>query len=112
MKPEWGTKHQCIGCGASFYDMRKPDACCPKCNTPANDKAALLAKVSTYEAPPPKKPTPEDILEDFDDVDVDDDLELDDDDDDFLEDADDLVDDDSDMSEIIEHIDSDEEETS
>jgi len=106
MKPEWGHKHECSSCGAHFYDMRKPDACCPKCETPVNDEATLLAKtaLAANDAPPPKDEDDDDLLNDFDDID--DDLTLDDDDDDFLEDADDLVgDDDSDMSEIMEHMD-------
>ncbi|WP_417821864.1 FYDLN acid domain-containing protein [Terasakiella sp.] len=110
MKPEWGSKHECPGCGAHFYDMRKPDAACPKCSTPINDKAALMAKKGAVEkAPPPKiKRNDHDDLDDFDDVNDDDDLALSDDDDDFIEDTDDLVgNDESDMSEIMEHIDED-----
>ncbi|NVK19190.1 MAG: FYDLN acid domain-containing protein [Methylocystaceae bacterium] len=108
MKPEWGQKHECSSCGAHFYDMRKPEACCPKCQTPVNDEATLLAKTkqAIQDVPPPKKEK-DDPLDDFDDFDdMDDDMALDDDEDDFIEDADDLVgDDDSDMSEIMEHMD-------
>lgn len=108
MKPEWGQKHECSKCGAHFYDMRKPDANCPKCGTPVNDEATLLAKTSQYDKKPAKK-EPKDIMDDLDDFDdLDDDIALDDDDDDFLEDADDLGGpDDTDMSEIMEHMEED-----
>lgn len=33
MKPEWGKKVCCSGCGNFFYDMRKTDIVCPKCGT-------------------------------------------------------------------------------
>lgn len=26
-----GTKHVCVSCGTKFYDLKKPDALCPKC---------------------------------------------------------------------------------
>lgn len=108
MKPEWGQKHECSKCGAHFYDMRKPDAACPKCATPVNDEATLLAKTREYDTTPPKKAS-KDVMDDLDDFDdLDDDIDLDDDEDDFLEDADDLGGpDDTDMSEIMEHIDED-----
>ena len=36
-----GTKHVCFKCGAKFYDLKKPEARCPKCGadqrqSPAN----------------------------------------------------------------------------
>jgi hypothetical protein len=108
MKPEWGTKHKCPGCGAHYYDMRKPEACCPKCATPANDRAALLAQISKIK--PKAKPVIVDDIEDLDDIEVLDDDDLDDDDvpDTFIEDTDDLVgSDESDMSEVFENIDHD-----
>ncbi|WP_135074987.1 FYDLN acid domain-containing protein [Terasakiella sp. SH-1] len=104
MKPEWGQKHECPGCGAHFYDMRKPDATCPKCNAPVNDEAALLAKTSDYDSTPPPKEENKDILAEFEDVETD--LEPREGEDDFIEDADDLVgSDEMDMSEVMEHID-------
>ncbi|MDV7339935.1 FYDLN acid domain-containing protein [Terasakiella sp. A23] len=105
MKPEWGTKHECPSCGAHFYDMRKPDASCPKCGTPVNDEATLAAKTAEVDDPPPAAELEaDDLLEEFDDVDGD--LSVSEDDDDFMEDADDLVgSDETDMSEIFEHVD-------
>ena len=32
-KPELGTKRQCAGCGAKFYDLLKNPIVCPKCST-------------------------------------------------------------------------------
>ena len=31
VKVEWGTKRSCLGCGASFYDLRREPIVCPKC---------------------------------------------------------------------------------
>ena len=32
VKPEWGIKRSCQGCGARFYDLLKSPIICPKCN--------------------------------------------------------------------------------
>ncbi len=32
-KPDWGSKRLCQNCGASFYDLRRDPAVCPKCET-------------------------------------------------------------------------------
>ena len=32
VKPEWGIKRSCQGCGARFYDLLKTPIICPKCN--------------------------------------------------------------------------------
>ena len=104
MKPEWGTKHKCPSCSTHFYDMCKTQAVCPKCATPANDKAALLAKINVLNKDP--KPIIDNEVDPLDDIEVIDDDE--DAPDDFIEDTDDLGDtDESDMSEIFEHIDHD-----
>jgi len=106
MKPEWGAKHICPSCGAHFYDMRQPEASCPKCATPANDEAALLAKISVIKSE--AVPAVVDLVDPLDDIEVigDKGLAGDDTPDDFIEDTDDLVGtDESDMSEVLEHID-------
>jgi uncharacterized protein (TIGR02300 family) len=41
---ELGTKHVCFKCGTKFYDLKKPEAVCPKCGadqrqSPANRPA-------------------------------------------------------------------------
>jgi len=37
-KLAWGTKLTCPSCGARFYDLRRPAAACPKCETPYSGK--------------------------------------------------------------------------
>ena len=32
MKDEWGTRRSCLQCQALFYDMKKSQIVCPKCN--------------------------------------------------------------------------------
>ena len=75
-----GTKHVCFKCGAKFYDLKKPEALCPKCGadqrqSPANRPAPEPRK-SRPAAPKPVEPVvpaePEEIseeeeLETFDD---------------------------------------------
>ncbi|RZI47053.1 FYDLN acid domain-containing protein [Candidatus Finniella inopinata] len=33
IKPEWGIKRSCQGCGGRFYDLLKSPILCPKCGT-------------------------------------------------------------------------------
>lgn len=35
-----GTKHVCFKCGAKFYDLKKPNAVCPKCGADQKDATA------------------------------------------------------------------------
>ena len=63
-----GTQHVCFKCGTKFYDMRKPEAICPKCgadqkDSPANRPApeprrGRLAAVPRPVEPPPPEETP------------------------------------------------------
>lgn len=110
-KPEWGTKRTCTTCGARFYDMQRQPIICPKCGA-ENDKdvgkvkrgaakgsrADAVKKVAVAKAP-------------VDDLEEDDLLTADEDSDkdDLMEDASDLGEDDEDMAEVIEHIESDDE---
>lgn len=32
VKPEWGMKRLCHGCGSRFYDLRRSPIVCPVCN--------------------------------------------------------------------------------
>ena len=32
IKPEWGLKRLCQGCGAHFYDLKRRPVTCPKCD--------------------------------------------------------------------------------
>lgn len=105
MKSEWGAKHECPSCGAHFYDMRKPKSFCPKCESPANDEAALNARINQEALVViPKKADELEELRKLEERSTG--LEQADTPDDVIEDTDDLVgDDQSDMSEVMEHID-------
>ncbi len=35
-----GTKHLCFKCGTKFYDLKKPQAVCPKCGADQKDAVA------------------------------------------------------------------------
>jgi uncharacterized protein (TIGR02300 family) len=35
-----GTKHVCFKCGTKFYDLKKPEAICPKCGSDQRDSPA------------------------------------------------------------------------
>lgn len=56
-KPEWGLKRKCLKCGTFFYDMRKKEFACPKCNVKYTNnsyeemKAKQLAKLAKKAAP-------------------------------------------------------------
>jgi uncharacterized protein (TIGR02300 family) len=43
-KPELGTKRQCAGCGAKFYDLLKNPIVCPKCSTVFPPPAGTVAR--------------------------------------------------------------------
>lgn len=117
-KAEWGTKRVCQECGAKFYDMRRAEIICPKCEAvfelvqPKAKKAPAAPKPATEEKPKPAEPEvattesddeeeaiveDEDLIEDFED----DDEDVEDDEEDIIEDTSDLGDDDDDMAEVI-----------
>lgn len=125
VKAEWGVKRICQECGTKFYDMRRAEIVCPKCESvfkivppkpkrtqPAAKEAAVEEKPAVAKGLGPGGDTEEteeadelDDIEDLDDIDdiedvVSDDDE-DDDDGDMIEDASDLGDDDDDMAEVI-----------
>ena len=86
--PELGTKHECLDCGAKFYDLGRPEVRCPRCGAdqtkPKPDKNEPAAEVvSTPEAEldepelevePPPIDEDEETLEDLPDEDEDDEL--------------------------------------
>ncbi len=88
-KPELGTKHTCVSCGARFFDLCKEPAVCPKCGTEQPIEQPRLKR----QAPMPEeaKKIAKPATTDPDDVDVE--VADDDADEDILEDADDLDDD-------------------
>lgn len=42
---ELGNKHECLGCGAKFYDLGKTELICPKCGE--NQKELAESQDST-----------------------------------------------------------------
>lgn len=124
-KADLGVKRQCLSCAAKFYDMNKDPIVCPACGA-TFEPAATKAKSSGRDKPARKAaaPVPEAEAEELDapgadeeddDLLDDDDDDLDDDDsglkkrpaDDLMEDASDLGEDDDDMAEVMEHMESD-----
>jgi uncharacterized protein (TIGR02300 family) len=75
-----GTKHVCFKCGAKFYDLRKPEAVCPKCgadqkDSPANRPApeprrGRLAAVPRPPEPAPPEPAEPEEAEEAEDLDT------------------------------------------
>ncbi|CAM4378824.1 TIGR02300 family protein [Corallococcus sp. ZKHCc1 1396] len=39
-----GNKHVCFKCASKFYDLKKPDAICPKCGSNQRDAPAPKAE--------------------------------------------------------------------
>lgn len=52
VKPDWGTKHKCYNCNASFYDLNKQPPICPKCETDLSKKRPKAASRSRAVATP------------------------------------------------------------
>ena len=58
-----GNKHVCFKCGSKFYDLRKPEAVCPKCgadqkDSPANRPAPEPRRGRLAAVPKPPEPAP------------------------------------------------------
>lgn len=81
-KAKRGTKRQCGGCGAKFYDLNKEPAICPMCETVFEIKKPEPKPKKEPAKEERKKPEPSDdddvILEGEDDL-----IDIDDDDDDL-----------------------------
>lgn len=81
-KAKRGTKRQCGGCGAKFYDLNRDPAICPMCETVFEIKKPepKPKKAPVKEEKPEEKPETEEadiILEGEDDlIDIDDDDEV------------------------------------
>ena len=50
VKPEWGIKRTCNGCGAKFYDLRRDPIICPQCDATVDPAAAT--RTQRTKAPP------------------------------------------------------------
>ena len=63
--PKWGTKRQCLECGAHFYDLKRSKIVCPKCDTPfkpeppPKPRRAIATPAKAAPAPPPPPPPPQ-----------------------------------------------------
>ena len=62
VKPEWGTKRLCQGCGASFYDMRRDPIICPKCGA-RHDPVSVLKPQRSRGGAQASAPAPKSALE-------------------------------------------------
>jgi uncharacterized protein (TIGR02300 family) len=79
-KKEWGTKRQCMSCGARFYDLNNSKIVCPECETVFVPEALLKSKrwqasdssrqnvVAKPEAEAPKADTEEVLADNTEDV--------------------------------------------
>jgi uncharacterized protein (TIGR02300 family) len=73
-----GAKHVCFKCSTKFYDLRKPEAVCPKCgadqkDSPANrptpePRRGRLAAVPRPVEPAPPEPAEAEEAEEAEDV--------------------------------------------
>ena len=125
VKPEWGEKRTCLGCGARFYDLRRDPITCPKCD--AEFKIVVVPPRSSKaraSAPPKPKPEPvtpvpqaeeeetapvadEDLAEvaELDTGDTDSDAKVDADaEEELIEDASELGEDEDDMIEVMDNV--------
>ena len=57
-KSEWGTKRECLNCGARYYDLQRDPIICPKCESAYEPEPAKgrLRVVPQDEAPAPVVP--------------------------------------------------------
>lgn len=107
-KPEWGTKRTCTHCGARFYDLNKRPIICPKCE--GENEAEVAPKLRRSKDSKVAKPTKAIIEADEaedETSDTDDDTDVDDED--VMEDTNDLGEDDEDMAEVMEHVETEDE---
>ncbi len=119
VKPEWGIKRLCQGCGATFYDMRRDPIICPKCEVRHNPVAVLKpqrsrggAKPSPPVPKPPLKPDEDEVVEapsgDEEDVlaagGAVEEVKEDADEEEVIEDASELGEDKDDMFEVIDNV--------
>ena len=116
-KPEWGTKRLCPSCGTRFYDMKRSPVDCPSCEaivptetvvrTRKSAPAAAKPAPASTEAEKPKVTDAEEEIVAEVDADVEADVDEDNDDDESLiEDTSDLAEDEE-VSEIAEHMETD-----
>ena len=61
VKPEWGTKRVCPGCGVRFYDLRRRPIVCPGCESSYGEEAFVRNRRSrsSEAVSAPARPKPE-----------------------------------------------------
>ena len=63
VKPAWGMKRTCQGCGARFYDLQRDPIICPKCATVYDPDSVSRTRRGRSGAavgkPAPRAPVPE-----------------------------------------------------
>ena len=98
LKQAWGSKRQCLECGARFYDLNKDPIICPKCHKVFEPEATKPSRRGRPQ-PAPKKPAPAPAPE----AEADGDLEVEgDEEEEVLEDTSDLGEDEDDVAEVVE----------
>ena len=119
VKPAWGMKRTCQGCGAHFYDMQKDPIICPKCATVYDPDAVSRTRrgrsSSAAPKPAPRAPVPE-IAEapgeaatpELEEAGLEIAAEAETEGEDVIEDTEDLPEDDGDVTEVIENVDEEE----
>ena len=106
LKQAWGSKRQCLECGARFYDLNKDPIICPKCHKVFEPEATKPSRRGRPQ-PAPKKPAPAPAPEA---EAADGDLEVEgDEEEEVLEDTSELGEDEDDVAEVIEKVDEGEE---
>ncbi len=118
VKPAWGTKRTCQGCGARFYDLQRDPIICPKCATVYDPDAvsrtrrgrvtAAVAKpVPRVAVPDLVEPPGEVVAPELEEAGLEiaaEETEAGD----VIEDTEDLPEDDNDVAEVIESVDEEE----
>ena len=115
-KKDLGTKLSCQSCGAKFYDLKKKNLVCPKCDEayvaakPKTRRVAVKAVVEPEAATEAKAETAASEIPANDDApdeaEVDDNVEVEDDgsDDSLMEDTSDIGGDEENMTGVIENV--------
>ena len=111
-KPEWGKKRTCQNCGAKYYDMLMEPPTCPKCETVFQQETNQRGRRSRSTAGTPKAIPTAAAAVDSTELEVDDiEEETLKDDESLPEDTSDLVGDNDDVSDVIENVETDRDES-
>jgi len=112
VKPAWGMKRTCQGCGVRFYDLQKSPIICPKCATvydPEAGSRTRRSRAAPAAKPAPRAPVPElaevpsEIVPEVEEADI----EIAEDEG-VIEDTEDLPEDEADVTEVVEKVEEEE----